>query len=439
MNSIHLSIDDLLSDFSRPAVFWQFAVLLLALGIWFVIKGPLGLETRFWLLENRFPPLTLLKPLANEVLLWLMLILASRCLDAFTGVAGLAIFLSDFYGLCLFSRLLILVMKQHLPQDLVHRADLRVVRPLLTIVGILSIFGQISDLSLILHAPLFSLGGQVISFGDLSLLLFGSYFLAAGTALPAWALAWVTRKIFNLEGPAYRATALLIRYMIVGLGLVLILAQVGVNATLVAAVGGGLSVGLGFGLKEVFSNFISGLWLLLEGAVRPGDVLLLESGNGEDPCEVLELGMRATTLWRDRDNVELVVPNQTFFTQSMVTYSGIRDRRRRGQVLIGAAYRHPPEQVIALLEATAKTVARVLVDPKPKGLLLRYEDSAITYAIRYWIEDPMNGVGIASEVGIAVWNAFEKAAIEMPFPQRVVRLDSGGKESNDCSHWQDSD
>jgi small-conductance mechanosensitive channel len=330
-------------------------------------------------------------------------------------------------------------MKQHLPQDLVHRADLRVVRPLLTIVGILSIFGQISDLSLILHAPLFSLGGQVISFGDLSLLLFGSYFLAAGTALPAWALAWVTRKIFNLEGPAYRATALLIRYMIVGLGLVLILAQVGVNATLVAAVGGGLSVGLGFGLKEVFSNFISGLWLLLEGAVRPGDVLLLESGNGEDPCEVLELGMRATTLWRDRDNVELVVPNQTFFTQSMVTYSGIRDRRRRGQVLIGAAYRHPPEQVIALLEATAKTVARVLVDPKPKGLLLRYEDSAITYAIRYWIEDPMNGVGIASEVGIAVWNAFEKAAIEMPFPQRVVRLDSGGKESNDCSHWQDSD
>jgi hypothetical protein len=80
-----------------------------------------------------------------------------------------------------------------------------------------------------------------------------------------------------------------------------------------------------------------------------------------------------------------------------------------------------------------------LVDPKPKGLLLRYEDSAITYAIRYWIEDPMNGVGIASEVGIAVWNAFDKAAIEMPFPQRVVRLDSGEKESNHSIQWQDSD
>lgn len=424
MNSMVLAFNDLFSDFSRPAVLWQLLVLLLVIGLWFPLKGVLRLEVKFWPLERQFPWLGLVKPLANETLLWLLLILASRGLDALTGVAGLALFLARFYGICLLSRVLIVVLYQHLPLELVRRADLRVLRPLLTIGGLLSIFAQLSDLSLLMQAPLFSFGGQVISFGDLTLLLFGTYFLAAGTALPALALAWITRKIFNLEGPAYRATALLIRYMIVGLGLVYILAQVGVNPTLVAAVGGGLSVGLGFGLKEVFSNFISGLWLLLEGAVRPGDVLLLESGNGEDPCEVLELGMRATTLWRDRDNVELVVPNQTFFTQSMSTYSGIRDRRRRGQVLIGAAYRHPPEQVIALLEATAQTIPRVLADPKPKGLLLRYDDSAITYAIRYWIENPMDGVGVASEVGIAVWNAFEQAAIEIPFPQRVVHLDS---------------
>lgn len=70
----------------------------------------------------------------------------------------------------------------------------------------------------------------------------------------------------------------------------------------------------------MFSNFLCGVWLLLEGAVRPGDVLLVDALDGEqDPCEVLELGMRATTLWRDRDNVELLVPNQPFFTQSMAT------------------------------------------------------------------------------------------------------------------------
>ena len=62
----------------------------------------------------------------------------------------------------------------------------------------------------------------------------------------------------------------------------------------------------------------------------------------------------------------------------------------------------------------------MLAKPAPKGLLLRYDDSAITYAIRYWIENPMDGVGVASEVGIAVWNAFQREGIEIPFPQRVV-------------------
>ena len=76
--------------------------------------------------------------------------------------------------------------------------------------------------------------------------------------------------------------------------------------------------------------------------------------------------------------------------------------------------------MIALLEATALTVSRVLHQPAPKGLLLRYDDSAITYGIRYWIENPMDGGGVASEVGIAVWNTFHREGIEIPFPQRVL-------------------
>ncbi len=101
----------------------------------------------------------------------------------------------------------------------------------------------------------------------------------------------------------------------------------------------------------------------------------------------------------------------------------MRDRHRRGQVLIHAAYRHPPEQVIAILEAVAATIPRILETPAPKGLLLRYDDSAITYAIRYWIEDPMNGIGIASQVGIAVWKSFSTHGIEIPYPQRVLHAE----------------
>ncbi|WP_295535856.1 mechanosensitive ion channel domain-containing protein [Synechococcus sp. UW140] len=420
MNSFSDIFGYIASEISRVSVLLQIATFALALISWLVLTKLFALENRRWPLEKRFKYITTFKQLANELLLLFVLRAFTLALDYVTHVAGLLFFVSGFYGLCLFSRLFIVFLKFYAPISIVSRFDICVLRPSYVIIGVLSFLSEILDLPSLLATPLIIIGGDNFSFYDFLLLLFGSYFLATGTGLPAWGLTWIAAKVLHLSKPALRAAELIVRYLIVAIGLVSILSIIGVNYTFLAAVGGGLSVGLGFGLKEVFSNFISGLWLLIEGAVRPGDVLLLESGTGEDPCEVLELGMRATTLWRDRDNVELVVPNQLFFTQQMVTYSGVRDRYRRGQVLIGVAYRHTPEQVIAILEAVAATVPRILDTPAPKGLLLRYGDSAITYAIRYWIEDPMNGIGISSQVSIAIWNAFSSHGIEIPYPQRVL-------------------
>ena len=137
-----------------------------------------------------------------------------------------------------------------------------------------------------------------------------------------------------------------------------------------------------------------------------------------DPCEVRKLGLRATLLWRDRDNAELLIPNQTFFTEAATTYTA-SDCMRRSQVNVGAAYHHDPIAVIALLEATALQVPRVLRQPAPKGLLLSYGDSAINYALRFWIANPMDNVSICSEVNQAIWTAFKQHNIEIPFPQRV--------------------
>jgi small-conductance mechanosensitive channel len=87
--------------------------------------------------------------------------------------------------------------------------------------------------------------------------------------------------------------------------------------------------------------------------------------------------------------------------------------------MVGAAYHHDPAEVIALLEATALQVPRVLPEPAPKGLLLSYGDSAINYALRFWIANPMDNVTICSEVNQAIWHAFKREGIEIPFPQQV--------------------
>jgi small-conductance mechanosensitive channel len=137
-----------------------------------------------------------------------------------------------------------------------------------------------------------------------------------------------------------------------------------------------------------------------------------------DPCEVRRLGLRATLLWRDRDNAELLVPNQTFFTEAATTFTA-SDRMRRSQVNVGAAYHHDPSEVIALLETTALSVSRVLPHPAPKALLMNYGDSAINYALRFWIANPLDNSSISSEVYQAIWHAFKTKDIEIPFPQQV--------------------
>jgi small-conductance mechanosensitive channel len=159
---------------------------------------------------------------------------------------------------------------------------------------------------------------------------------------------------------------------------------------------------------------VSGLWLLFEGSVRPGEVLMIDG----DPCEVRRLGLRATLLWRDRDNAELLIPNQTFFTQTATTYTA-SDRMRRSQVRVDASYHNDPELVIRLLEETALTVPRVLKTPAPRALQLSFGDAGVHYALRFWIADPMDNVGICSEVNQAIWKALQREGIEIPLPEQV--------------------
>jgi small-conductance mechanosensitive channel len=301
-----------------------------------------------------------------------------------------------------------------LPPQRLHQLKSRLLRPAYLLGAALLLIQEVDNLNDIALIQLGELLGVSVSLGKLFNALVVSYLVLMGSGPPAAGLAWLVQRSLGLSDGSRKAMELMLRYLVVGLGLVGVAKHLGINSTALIAVAGGLSVGLGFGIKELFSNFISGIWLLFEGSVRPGEVLMLDG----DPCEVRSLGLRATLLWRDRDNAELLIPNQTFFTEAATTYTA-SDRMRRSQVSVGAAYHHDPAEVIALLEATALQVPRVLPSPAPKALLLSYGDSAINYCLRFWIANPMDNVGICSEVNQAIWRAFKQQGIEIPFPQQV--------------------
>ena len=306
------------------------------------------------------------------------------------------------------------LLKRHLPDGRVHQLLSRLLRPLYLLMALLLLINKLDSLGDLAVIQVGQLFNTSIDLGKVFIALVVGYLLMVGAGMPAALLAWVTQKFLGISDGSRKAMERILQYTVVGIGIMALAFHVGFNNTALLAIAGGLSVGLGFGIKEVFSNFVSGLWLLFEGSVRPGEVLMIDG----DPCEVRKLGLRATLLWRDRDNAELLIPNQSFFTDAATTYTA-SDRMRRSQVSVGAAYHHDPSAVIALLEATALSVPRVLKHPAPKGLLLSYGDSAINYALRFWIANPMDNVGICSEVNQAIWSAFKQHNIEIPFPQQV--------------------
>lgn len=315
-----------------------------------------------------------------------------------------------------FLKMLDLGLKRLIPLHYAQELKNQILIPVfITCISLLLIqrLDSLQDLSVI------SIGrdlGVEITLGRAFWILVLTYLLVMGSGPPAGLLSWVLQKIGRFNNSSRKAIELVLRYGLVSFGILIIGIRAGVNTTTMAAIAAGLSVGLGFGIKEIFANFVSGLWLLFEGSIRPGEVLMLDG----DPCEVRRLGLRATTLWRDRDNAELLIPNQTFFTEIATTYTR-SDRMRRSEIRICAEFQHHPSKILRLLEDTALHSPRVLKHPSPKALQVAYRDFAIEYSLRFWIDNPMNNIGIISDVNQAIWEAFQEQNIDIPYPKTQIQ------------------
>ena len=138
-----------------------------------------------------------------------------------------------------------------------------------------------------------------------------------------------------------------------------------------------------------------------------------------EPCRVNRLGLRATHLSRQRDDAELLIPNQTFFTQDAESFTA-GENFRRDEVVVGAAYHHEPQQVITLLEQVACQHPRVLRHPEPKAFAIDFAESSINYRLKYSVLDPLDAPTVSSDLRQEIWTAFNHNGIGIPFPQRQV-------------------
>jgi small-conductance mechanosensitive channel len=209
------------------------------------------------------------------------------------------------------------------------------------------------------------------------------------------------------------------RYCVIAAAIVIVAAALGADMRTLALISGGLSVGIGFGLQEIVANFISGIVLLFEQSLRPGDVVSVENELGT----VKSLGIRATVV-RTLDNVEVIVPNQTFLTSAVTTYTKT-DRIVRVKIPVGVSYNCRPKEIQEILLDVARQEPHIQDDPEPVVRFLGFGDSSINFRLDVWLDNPMLMLGIKSNLYHKIWEAFAEHNIEIPFPQRDLHLRSG--------------
>ncbi len=270
-----------------------------------------------------------------------------------------------------------------------------------------------------LFRPLFDVGGLPITF---FFLLKTAIFLVVLTLASHFTLLLLQKRVLTylpLEIGQQYAVARVTSYLVFVLGLIVGLQSLGLNLSSLVVLGGALGIGVGLGLQAIVSNFVAGLILLLEQPIKLGDRIDVGTTSGD----VVRLRGRSTWI-RTNENVVIIVPNSEFINQRVTNWTA-NDRQVRISLPVGVSYDCDPKHVREIILAVARNHADVLAEPSPEVIFLEFGDSSLNFELRVWTIQQVRTPGVLkSDLYFAIFEAFRREAIEIPFPQRDLHVRS---------------
>ncbi len=372
---------------------------------------PQGLD-RFEIYQRLKPQLS---PL-YDLIIWLILLLIVKTVADQQQLAS--------YALNIAASLILAWIVIRLATGLIESREIaRLIRTFAWGLAALNIVGWLSPLIKILDEVTFSLGqGQVSIMGVLTgiftLLLLIWLALVVTNILEGW-----LRKVPAVNPSARVLLSKVARIILVAAAFLFAVSSVGIDLTVFAVFGGAIGVGLGFGLQKVVSNFVSGVILLMDRSIKPGDVVEISGTYGR----INKLAGRYTSVI-SRDGREHLIPNEDMVTQTVINWT-FSHRMVRRHLPVGISYKSDVDQAMKLMIEAANEVPRTLDDPAPRVLIKGFGDSAINLELRMWIRDAKNGVSnVASDVYYKIWQKFNENNVEFPYPQRDIHIVTGKKE-----------
>jgi small-conductance mechanosensitive channel len=268
----------------------------------------------------------------------------------------------------------------------------------------------------LIDRPLFEIAGTSVTVATLATI----GLTLVTTLLAAKLLSRLFGRLLRRRGKAgegeVRALVRFVRYVIWMVGGTVALSTAGIDLTALAAAGAVFAVAIGFATQNVVQNFVAGVILLLERAIKPGDVLEVEG----QMVKVMTMGIR-TTVARTLDDEDLIVPNSTLVQSAVKNFTG-RDNEYRLRARVGVAYDSDMNQVRDVLQRTAEGLSWRLPRFAPRILLVQFGSSSVDWEISVWIDDPWRVRGLHSELNLALWWALRQAGITIAFPQLDVHL-----------------
>ncbi len=269
-----------------------------------------------------------------------------------------------------------------------------------------------------------TIGSTTISVLDVVLVV-GVIALVIGLAMLATRLcAALLKRATRLDATQQLLAQKISTILIWGFAFFLGVDLLGIDLTALAFFGGAFGLAIGFGLQKTFGNLISGILLLLDKSIKPGDVISVSDQSGNESYgQIRKIGIRAISVIT-RDQTEYLIPNENLMTNQVVNWS-YSSKEVRVKAPVGVSYDSDLDLVEELLYRAVDETDRILTHPKPRVNLMEFGDNSVNFEIRFWIRDPEGGLAnIRSDVLKRIWQLFKENDIEIPFPQRDLHLRS---------------
>ncbi|AGH97318.1 mechanosensitive ion channel family protein [Micavibrio aeruginosavorus] len=301
--------------------------------------------------------------------------------------------------------------------QIVHNPTMRNVIAFITwSIAALSIFGFLDDTVEALNATSLTIGDFQLTALTVVKCLFATMIMVY---IASSISRTVERRLINIPAMTSGSRLLIgkiVRIVLTILAVMIGLTMAGVNLSALAVFSGAVGIGVGLGLQRGVSNLFTGMMLLMDRTIQPGDVIELSTGG---IGTVKQMGSRCTEVIT-LDRRSYLIPNEELVTQPVINWSR-GGRESLVSVVFGVDYSHNPHQIITLARATTDGHPRILQFPEPSCLFTGFGDNSLDFQLNFWIADPENGTaGIKSEILLALWDVFDQHDIKIPYPHREV-------------------